>query len=69
MLYISGAQGQHRGNWYFPNGTRLPFSEVVVSLSIVMLIELIYVTGTMLTHQLLVSIAVRFLSMTLLTSQ
>ena len=22
----SGTQGQHRGDWYFPNGTRLPFS-------------------------------------------
>ena len=22
----SGAQGQHRGDWYFPNGTRLLFS-------------------------------------------
>ena len=22
----SGGQGIHRGNWYFPNGTRLPFS-------------------------------------------
>ena len=22
----SGAQGSHRGDWYFPNGTRLPFS-------------------------------------------
>ena len=22
----SGAQGVHRGDWYFPNGTRLPFS-------------------------------------------
>ena len=22
----SGAQGIHRGDWYFPNGTRLPFS-------------------------------------------
>ena len=22
----SGPQGQHRGDWYFPNGTRLPFS-------------------------------------------
>ena len=21
----SGSQGQHRGDWYFPNGTRLPF--------------------------------------------
>ena len=21
----SGGQGQHRGDWYFPNGTRLPF--------------------------------------------
>ena len=21
----SGAQGQHRGDWYFPDGTRLPF--------------------------------------------
>ena len=21
----SGAQGSHRGDWYFPNGTRLPF--------------------------------------------
>ena len=21
----SGAQGPHRGDWYFPNGTRLPF--------------------------------------------
>ena len=21
----SGGQGPHRGNWYFPNGTRLPF--------------------------------------------
>ena len=21
----SGGQGVHRGNWYFPNGTRLPF--------------------------------------------
>ena len=23
----SGAQGVHRGDWYFPNGTRLPFSK------------------------------------------
>ena len=23
----SGAQGSHRGDWYFPNGTRLPFSD------------------------------------------
>ena len=22
----SGPQGPHRGDWYFPNGTRLPFS-------------------------------------------
>ena len=22
----SGSQGNHRGDWYFPNGTRLPFS-------------------------------------------
>ena len=22
----SGSQGAHRGDWYFPNGTRLPFS-------------------------------------------
>ena len=22
----SGAQGSHRGDWHFPNGTRLPFS-------------------------------------------
>ena len=22
----SGGQGPHRGDWYFPNGTRLPFS-------------------------------------------
>ena len=22
----SGSQGYHRGDWYFPNGTRLPFS-------------------------------------------
>ena len=22
----SGSQGIHRGDWYFPNGTRLPFS-------------------------------------------
>ena len=22
----SGAQGTHRGDWYFPNGTRLPFA-------------------------------------------
>ena len=22
----SGSQGPHRGDWYFPNGTRLPFS-------------------------------------------
>ena len=22
----SGAQGPHRGDWYFPNGARLPFS-------------------------------------------
>ena len=22
----SGSQGSHRGDWYFPNGTRLPFS-------------------------------------------
>ena len=22
----SGSQGWHRGDWYFPNGTRLPFS-------------------------------------------
>ena len=22
----SGSQGVHRGDWYFPNGTRLPFS-------------------------------------------
>ena len=22
----SGAEGPHRGDWYFPNGTRLPFS-------------------------------------------
>ena len=25
----SGAQGPHRGNWYFPNGNRLPFSRNV----------------------------------------
>ena len=24
----SGPQGSHRGDWFFPNGTRLPFSEV-----------------------------------------
>ena len=23
----SGAQGRHRGDWYFPNGDRLPFSD------------------------------------------
>ena len=23
----SGAQGQHRGDWYFPNGDRLPFPD------------------------------------------
>ena len=23
----SGAQGSHRGDWYFPDGTRLPFGE------------------------------------------
>ena len=26
----SGAQGYHRGDWYFPNGTRLPFNEANV---------------------------------------
>ena len=23
----TGAQGQHRGDWFFPDGTRLPFSD------------------------------------------
>ena len=26
----SGSQGFHRGDWYFPNGTRLPFSGPIV---------------------------------------
>ena len=26
MTCCSGTQGQHRGDWYFPNGTRLQFS-------------------------------------------
>ena len=25
----SGSQGQHRGDWYFANGTRLTFSDVI----------------------------------------
>ena len=25
----SGLQGPHRGDWYFPDGTRLPFSGVI----------------------------------------
>ena len=25
----SGSQGHHRGDWYFPNGTRLPFSSPI----------------------------------------
>ena len=25
----SGSQGPHRGDWYFPDGTRLPFSGVM----------------------------------------
>ena len=46
--------------------------EMVISMSIVVLRELTYVVGTMLTHQLLVSIAVIFtlmLSMMIVTSQ
>ena len=26
----SGAQGPHRGDWYFPNGTRLPFPSLFI---------------------------------------
>ena len=26
MTCCSGAQGPHRGDWYFPNGDRIPFS-------------------------------------------
>ena len=26
----SGSQGNHRGNWYFPSGTRLPFSPAAI---------------------------------------
>ena len=26
----SGVDGPHRGDWYFPNGTRLPFSSSVI---------------------------------------
>ena len=25
QMCCSGAQGTHRGDWYFPNGNRLPF--------------------------------------------
>ena len=28
----SGNQGNHRGDWYFPNGTRLPFSTPTVGI-------------------------------------
>ena len=37
-----GANGQHRGDWYFPNGTRLHFF-MVLSLRVVVLRELINV--------------------------
>ena len=28
----SGDQGVHRGDWYFPNGTRLPFPDILPSI-------------------------------------
>ena len=30
----SGGQGPHRGNWYFPNGTKLPFSGASVPIGL-----------------------------------
>ena len=28
----SGPQGRHRGDWYFPNGTRMPFSTPTIGI-------------------------------------
>ena len=30
----SGGQGPHRGNWYFPDGTVLPFSGISVPIGL-----------------------------------
>ena len=30
----SGSQGPHRGDWYFPNGTRLPFAGDIVPIGL-----------------------------------
>ena len=55
----SGAQGPHRGDWYFPNGTRLPFLEMAVSFKPVGIRQFTYAIVVMLPPQL-VSIAVIF---------
>ena len=63
----SGAQGNHHGDWYFPDGTRLPFYGHIYESRKTR--ELTYVVVTIPPHQL-VSIAVIFqllLSMMVLT--
>ena len=65
----SGAQGIHRGDWYFPDYHCHPL--LVISFCLVELRELTYVVETMLSHQL-VSIAVIFqlvLSMMIIATQ
>ena len=54
----SGGQGSHRGDWYFPNGTRLLFG-ISDNRSDVEMNKLTCFVGTMLTHHL-VYIAVIF---------
>ena len=55
----SSNQGPHRGDWYFPNGTRLPFLEMAVSFKPVGIRQFTYAIVVMLPPQL-VSIAVIF---------
>ena len=50
--YCSGAQGNHCGDWYFSDGTRLP-RYLRVSWR-----EFLYIIETMLTHQLVFIVAV-----------
>ena len=42
----SGAQGIHRGDWYFPDGTRLPFPGPTVPISEAQRVTLHHTTAT-----------------------
>ena len=65
----SGSQGFHRGDWYFPDGTRLPFASSSVPIGEGRAAQRVVIPVVPLLLDQLVSIAAVLLYIILLTTQ